>query len=71
MHVMVGLRRRFATFCDFALVSNAISPSRKPYHIATMWMVPSALSDANDIVCFPCEELVDLLVGHLDLGRAA
>ena len=53
MHVMVGLRRRFCTFCDFALVSKAISPSRNPYHIATRWMVPSAFSDANDIVCFP------------------
>ena len=53
MQVMFGLRRRFATFCDFALVSNAISPSRKPYHIATRWMLPSALIDASDIVCLP------------------
>ena len=53
MQVMVGLRRRFLTFCDFALVSNAISPSRNPYHIATRWMVPSPLIDAKEIVCFP------------------
>src|SRR6185312_3569738 len=53
MQVMVGLRRRFLTFCDFALVSNASSPSRNPYHIATRWIVPSPLIDAREIVCFP------------------
>ena len=50
MHVMFGLRSRFCTFCDFALVSNAIAPSRNPYHIATTWIVASWFIVANDIV---------------------
>ena len=29
-------------FCDLDLVSNQISPSMIPYHIATRWMLPSA-----------------------------
>lgn len=33
--VNVGSRRRLTAFCDLALVSNQISPSSTPYHIAT------------------------------------
>src|SRR5258708_7936746 len=50
MHVMVGLRSRFRTFCDFAFVSNAIAPSRNPYHMATTWIVSSWFIVANDMV---------------------
>ena len=50
MQVMVGLRSRLRTFCDFAFVSNAIAPSRNPYHIATTWIVESWFIVANDMV---------------------
>jgi hypothetical protein len=43
MHVMRGSRRRFCTFWLFAFVSSATAPSRKPYHMATRWMLPSWL----------------------------
>ena len=49
MTVQCGLRRRFNTFCALALDSIATQPSRKPYHIATMWMDPSGLTVAMDI----------------------
>src|SRR3974390_1091122 len=45
MSVIAGLRRRFCTFCDLALVSKARHPSRNPYHMATAWMEPSWLTE--------------------------
>src|SRR5580658_1090468 len=42
-------RRRFCTFCDLALVSKAMSPSRNPYHIATSWILPPAPMVAIDM----------------------
>src|SRR3954451_829142 len=53
MHVMVGLRRRFCTFCDLALVSKATAPSRNPYHMATAWMVLSWLIEHRVMVWRP------------------
>src|SRR5690606_23911969 len=38
--VMRSSRRRFCAFCDFALVSNQIWPSRTPYHMATTCGAP-------------------------------
>ena len=46
----MGERRKFFTFCDFALVQNTIAPSTTRYHIATRWMLPSAFSEASDRV---------------------
>src|SRR3974390_2526776 len=44
MQVMRVSRRRFTAFCDLALVSMAMLPSRKPDHMATGWIDPSWLS---------------------------
>src|ERR1700730_16227268 len=46
---MRGSRRRFNTFWLLALVSIPIASSRKPYHIATRWIVPSWFIVAIDI----------------------
>jgi hypothetical protein len=40
------------------LVSNATAPSRKPYHIATEWMLPSA-------------EIVDIVIERRSARKAS
>ena len=57
---------RLTAFWAFALVSTAMVPSTKPYHMATAWIEPSWLSVHMVIGPALMEECVDLLVGHLD-----
>src|SRR5438067_1216249 len=52
---MRGSRRRLSTFWLFALVSMPIAPSRKPYHMATRWMLPSWFIVAMDMEWRPCK----------------